>query len=542
MNKAIQLPEALNALAGSVLNQADHIISSSRIDGQIIGTGKADFTQGNVIYSLQLADRTFQLIDVPGIEGDESRFVDLVRSAVAKAHLVVYVNGTNKKPEKKTSEKIKEYLRRGSKVYPVVNIRGGADAYEFPEDRTALINTNAKDIIQQTTHVLNDVLGKTAVLPGHGVQGLMSFCALAHNAQTNSTTIHPDRDDSLVRHQANFLKYFGNTEAMLDFSEVNAVVKVVRGKLDTYREDIIESNKDKVKQLLSETISTLQLSLDELNDYIRKMNPEFKKCRNAIREAIKSFERISLSCQNNVFNNVFNQLMDSSDSIVEEYFGEGEQIKTRIERTFNKLVAQANNSLEGQNANNLNDLSERVQNAVKRLLEDMQRVELQQKIGTEAISVAKFSNAKNLGWNLGLSDFGSFAFQVGSYALTGLAVGSAFPVIGNIIGAIAGAAVGIVMGLVGLFSGKEKRIRKAQVQVREKIEKVHDEKLNDIEQSVAQMMAIINSEIEDKALAAVNTLERNLKIPVSVLEQQIKVLTQILSKVREMPNGTIEAV
>lgn len=543
MNQAIQLPEALNALAGSILNQADHIISSSRIDGQIIGTGKADFTQGNVIYSLQLADRTFQLIDVPGIEGDESRFVDLVRSAVAKAHLVVYVNGTNKKPEKKTSEKIKEYLRRGSKVYPVVNIRGGADTYEFPEDRTALLNSNAKDIIQQTTQVLNDVLGNAAVLPGHGVQGLMGFCALAHNAETNSTTIHPDRDDSLARHQANFLKYFGKTESMLDFSEVNAVAKVVRGKLDTYREDIIESNKDKVKQLLIETISTLQLSLDELNDYIHKINPEFKKCRNAIREAVKSFERISLSTQKNIFNKVFNELEDESDFIVEHYFGEADQIKRKIEQAFDKLSLSAQETLQQKNDENLEDLSKNIQKAIIRLLEDMQRVEFEHKIVSEAMANTKFNHAKNLGWNLGLSDFGSFAFQIGSYALTGAGIGSPFGGLpGAIIGAVVGGIVGLLMGALNLFTSKEKRIRKAQAQVREKIEKVHDEKVNDIEQSVAQMMAIINSEIEDKALAAVNALERNLKIPVSVLGQQITVLTQILSKVKEMPNGTIEAV
>ena len=541
MKTTIQLPTILGTLASTLVNHAEQLISSSRIDGQIIGTGKADFTQGNVTYGLNFGERSFQLVDVPGIEGDESRFIDLVRSAVAKAHLIVYVNGTNKKPEKKTAEKIKDYLRRGSKVYPLVNIRGGADAYEFEEDRIALINNDAKEIIKQTAAVLSRVLGSKALLPSHGVQGLIGFCALAYDAETSSTTIHPDRDNSLGRHQKNYLKHFGSTSSMLDFSEIQAIADVVKGKLDTYREDIIESNKDKVKQLISNTIEILTQSLNEQNAFISKMKPEFTKCRNAIREAVKSFERIALSGQKNTYNKVFNELMDASDDIVEQYFGEADQIKTKIERTFDKLSAQAEKSLAKQMNDNLQDLSQKVQNAVKRLLEDMQRVELEQKLTTESFNDNKFSHAKNLGWNLGLSDLGSFAFQVGSYALSGAAIGSPFGgLVGATIGAIAGAVLGLIMGLLNLFSSKEKRIRKAQAEVREKIEQVQDDKMTVVEESVAELMAVIKAEVDTKTLTAVNTLERNLKIPVSVLEKQIAVLSNIMDQVKGMPYGTIK--
>jgi gas vesicle protein len=542
MSISSQLSDGLSALADSAVTQAEQLIASGRIDGLIIGTGKADFTQGNAAYNLNLGNRTFQLIDVPGIEGDESRFVKLVEAAVAKAHLIVYVNGTNKKPEKKTSEKIKSYLRRGSKVYPLINIRGSADAYEFHEDREILLNANAKEIINQTSHVLKDVLGSSALLPSHAVQGLIGFCALAHNNETATTSIHPDRHDDLARHQTNFLKHFGNASTMLEFSGINAVADVVRGKLDTYQEDIIECNKDKIKQLLSETISSLQSSLNELNDYIRKMQPEFKKCRTAIQEAIKSFERMTLTGQKNTFTNVFTELMDRSDDIVERYFGEGDQIKTKIEQAFDKLAAEAKDEIEKQNAENLQDLSQKIQNAIKRLLEDMQRVELEQSIAAASFADTKLNHAKELGWNLGLSDFGSFAFQIGSYALSGLAIGSVFPVIGNVVGAIGGAVVGVVMGLLSLFTSKEKRIRNAQSEVREKIEAVCNEKLESIESHVAKIVVSVHSEVESKVLSAVNTLENNLNIPVQVLEKQIKVLTIILNTIREMKYGTIETV
>lgn len=543
MSISSQLCDELSAFADSAVTQAEHIISSGRIDGLIIGTGKADFTQGNVEYNLRLDGRTFQLVDVPGIEGDESRFVNLVEAAVAKAHLVVYVNGTNKKPEKITSEKIKNYLRRGSKVYPLINIRGSADSYEFPEDRELLLNSNAKEIINQTTHVLNDALGSSVLLPGHAVQGLISFCALAHNRDTGTTSIHPNRDDDLARHQTNFLKHFGNSNTMFEFSEINTIADVVRGKLDTYQEDIIECNKDKVKQLICQTIGSLQFSLQDLNDYIARMKPEFKKCRHAIKESIKSFERMSRSGQKNIFQNVFTQLMDKSDDIIQQYFGEGDRVvKTKIEQAFEKLAAEAQVSIESQNAENLQDLSQKIQNALKRLLEDMQRVELEQTIVAAAFTDTKFYHAKELGWNLGLSDFSSFAFQIASYALSGFTIGSAFPGIGNIAGAIGGAVVGIFMGFLELFTSKEKRIRNAQAEVREKIEAVCDEKLEAIESNIAKMMQRVHTEVEAKALSAVNEFENNLNIPVHLLKKQIEVLTDILNKVRDMPYGTIETV
>jgi hypothetical protein len=67
-----------------------------RVDGLIIGTGEADFTKGNTCYTLHIEGKDFQLLDVPGIEGNESNYVHHVKEAIAKAHMVIYVNGTNK--------------------------------------------------------------------------------------------------------------------------------------------------------------------------------------------------------------------------------------------------------------------------------------------------------------------------------------------------------------------------------------------------------------------------------------------------------------
>ena len=59
--------------------------TAGQVDGEIVGTGQADFTQDNVIYQFSHQGKSFQLIDVPGIEGNESKYEAMVQAAIAKA-------------------------------------------------------------------------------------------------------------------------------------------------------------------------------------------------------------------------------------------------------------------------------------------------------------------------------------------------------------------------------------------------------------------------------------------------------------------------
>ena len=77
------------------------------VDGRIIGTGRSDYTQGSTEYNLTIGDKTFALIDIPGIEGDESKFEEIIRDSLDKAHTIFYVNGSGKKLEQATLEKVK---------------------------------------------------------------------------------------------------------------------------------------------------------------------------------------------------------------------------------------------------------------------------------------------------------------------------------------------------------------------------------------------------------------------------------------------------
>lgn len=514
-----------------------------RVDGQTIGTGEADFTKGNTAYALSYKGENFQLLDVPGIEGDEKKYEHLVRQAIAKAHLVFYINGTNKKPETTTAEKIRSYLRRGTQVSTVINVRGNADAYEFDEDRKSLENHgDAKKALEQTMGVLESVLGKQVLLPGHCIQGLLAFSSLAINPENKKTSIHPSRNHDLVIHQRNYLKHFASNKSMFEFSQLRTVAQVLHKKLDTFREDIIESNKVKVRELLSENISILQKSHVEHEVFIKKINPEFEKCRESIHEALKTFERLMSAGRKNLWGDLFNDLIEHADTIVANNFGDNDSIKSGINKAFTSLQTDIGARMQEQLEEQLADLQSSMAQAMERLIQDVRRVDFQQKIIFDTDSQKSMSNMTRLNMDLDTKAWGSIAFNVGSYAVSGFFIGSAFPVIGNMIGGAVGAAIGLFVSFVQLFLGKEKRIRKAQAQIQEKIEEVRNQVISELPKDMKILLDPVHKEVKETILNEVDIIYANLIRPLHIIQQQIAMMIHTNQQLEKMPHGTIQAI
>jgi len=513
--------------------------SFNRVDGLIIGTGHSDFTKANIRYDLECQGKTFSLIDVPGIEGDESHFTRMVQEAVAKAHLVLYVNGTNKKPERTTAEKIKSYLRRGSNVCTLVNVRGGAGNYEFKEDRES-VDKQGLEILKQTEAVLSAVLEERMLLPGHCVQGLIAFCSLANDSISGTTTIHPNRDSDLARQQRNYLKYFESYDAMYRFSQIERVEDVVRKKLSTYKEDIIESNKEKLRKLLEDNILILETLLKTHKEFLSKIEPEFQRCKSNIKEDVNSFERLLRASHRNVYNELFDKLIEDSETIIEKNFGETEFIALSIAQAFERHSQEANIRLEESIKECLSELGSRIEEKVNRLLEDIDRTQLQ--FTVKQSEGWLFEHTGKLGWNLTWKDFGSAAFQIGSYAASGAAIGSLFPGYGTVIGAIVGSAIGLVMTVLNLFMSKAKRIRKCQAEVCKKIEAEREKKLNELAGDINNILVDVRRHINEGVMHKLEILEKNLFAPTAIISKQISCLTNLKNNLEAMPYGSIKAV
>lgn len=514
-----------------------------RVDGLIIGTGEADFTKGNTLYPLNYKGKRFQLIDVPGIEGDESKYAHMVREAVAKAHLVFYVNGTNKKPEKATAQKIRNYLRLGTQVCPLVNVRGNADAYEFDEDRESLKNHGGSTTaLQQTEEVLRAVLGGKVMQTGHCVQGLLAFSALAIDAQTGRTTIHSSRSRDLVIQQRNYQKHFISPKSMYEFSQIKAVAEVLHGKLSTFREDMIESNKTKVYELLVENSETLRKLYSSHEAFVAKTKPEFEKCSEAIKQAQERFERLVVTGRKNLWEKLFNSLKEDADEIVEQNFGENKIISNKIDRAFKNRQESLKDALQEQYEKYLANLQQDLQQAMRRLLEDVSRVEFEKLLGdSENININY--KTPELGLGLEFGDYGWMAFNIGSYAAAGFTIGTAFPVIGNLIGAIAGAVVGALVSFIKhIFTSKGERIRKAQGQVQEKIDEAWSEARKALQEESKTLFSPVRKQVEEVVLARVQQLDESLKRPLKIIEQQMMLMKNTKDQLEKMPYGTIQAI
>jgi len=512
---------------------------ASRVDGRIIGTGKEDFTTGNFLYTLNYKDKTFQLLDVPGIEGDEGKYEHMVREAVAKAHLVFYVNGTNKKPEKATAEKIRSYLRRKTMVCPIVNMRGGADAYEFEEDRKSL---KAGAALQQTMEVLEAVLGNEVLLPGRCVQGLLAFSSLAINSDSRKTSIHPSREAHLGIHQRKYLERFGSPRAMFEFSQIRTVAQILHDKLNTFRQDIVESNKVKVVELLIENIANLQEALEKHRLFLDQVRPDFEKCRESINGAMGTFERLVHAGRKNLWNEFFNDLTEEADHVVAEHFGDNDAISSKIRKLFKNRQEKLMESMQKHFEERLVELEGGVGQALVRLSQDIQRYEFLHRINLENDGLKISYQLDQLDMTLGLKDWGGFAFNVGSYTTTGALIGSAYPGPGTLIGAAIGAVVGVLVSILQVFTGKEKRIRKAQAQVQERIENIRDNVMDKLSEEIKFLVAPVRKEIREMAINRVDAIYSELTRPLVIIQKQITLMVHIKKQLEKMPHGTIQAI
>lgn len=132
-------------------------------DGAIIGDGRPDFTLNAQPYHFELGSQKFALLDVPGIEGKESKVAEAVLSAVQKAHAVFYVTSKAGAPQKGdannkgTLEKIKEQLGAQTEVWTIFNKRINNPVQL---KKSSLIDEGEQESLQVLDGVMREQLGK----------------------------------------------------------------------------------------------------------------------------------------------------------------------------------------------------------------------------------------------------------------------------------------------------------------------------------------------------------------------------------------------
>lgn len=511
---------------------------ANKFDGLIIGTGEADFTKGNVVYEFIDNERPFQLLDVPGIEGDESKYEPIVEQAVAKAHLVFYINGTNKKPEVETAKKIKHYLRRDASVFAICNVKGKGDSYEFPEDREKLDVKNVVKAKRQTREVLENVVGKEHLLGVESVQGLVAFSSLAVN-DLGYSTIHNSRQNDLLKAQKGYMKNFNGITEMRSFSKIDAISDVIRAKLDTYKEDIIESNKKKLIRLISDNIERLSVMFEEQKKITENVKKEFFNCEDNIKKSIASFKTSITNKRDQALNKMFTSIEDGVCNIIRDNFKHKDQIEGLASQLVEKQKIKFAENIKKIQIETTTHFNNQVDTAIQRLKENIQRVHFQQELSQKTMSGLSLSNALEA-LNLDMKEIGGILFNIGSYAFAGFGIGSLFPGLGNIIGALVGAVIGSISSALNFFfGGKDKKIRKAQSRAIDSIQDAKKKFTPKYKSETKKIVSAVEMNINENIFSIFKSEITKMENVLHILGKQIDKISTFKKEMEDRPYGSL---
>ena len=480
------------------------------IDGLIVGDGRSDYTKIYKEYEMTINGKPFVLIDVPGIEGNEDEYREEIKTALSKAHCVLYVHAQSKNPDSKTTEKIKKYLRDWVKVYSIYNYRSSAGAYKSPESRVTLVNGNVRkiceDIKSTFIKILGDSYGGNIV-----IQGLMALSSRA--------CFSPKRKD-LIRKQEALLSLFGSRENLYSFSCFDNVVNLVNEKSSNYTEEIFEANKEKLIALSRQTI----LAIDE------KLK-EQKKTIERYRNILKNYKWEVTDYCNSSLHSIEIQLKEKCDSdfyilksklfdIIDDKNSDKEKKKTQMANCIEKTRKQLCLDIEQVVNENIKELNSRIKDAGKKT-----------KGLPEGLLSFDYKNNENPELNIDIDDilnniiqFSGF-FDVLAYmccevavALLPVAIGSlvgslvgsgVVPGVGTIIGALVGGAISVLTA----DDGKSK----AKTQVGNKINETSQKIWNELQKNV---ITVIKSEA-NKNVAMVNDEVGNALVNIAKLDNLV---------------------
>lgn len=398
-------------------------------DGLIVGDGSPDFTKTYEEYHLSIAGHPFTLIDVPGIEGNESEFKDVIKTALHKAHCVFYVQGHNKKPDRVTAEKIKKYLGDWVKVYSIYNVRGTVSNYDEEEERETLITPGVLKSESLIQAEFKTILGD--VYAGHvTLQGLLAMSAKA--------SFSPKRED-LIRGQQKLLKYFdGSADKVLEFSQFKTLTTLVEQKALNFKSEIIEANKQKLVSLAGNIAADIEQVMESQKSYLANLDSNLRTinrevCNNSMDSALRNITNKT----RNAITSSYGELKSRIFNLINE---EPENINQLTEQNQQEVIENLENRIKSI----VNDELKKVRDTANRKIKDLDGVNIKPIQFNRTVEVGAdidFSGALEE-LDIDFADVLSWTAKTAGTATAGALVGSCIPFVGTLIGAGVGALVG----------------------------------------------------------------------------------------------------
>lgn len=477
------------------------------VDGEIVGSGKMDFTKVYSEYKMTVNGKHFILIDVPGIEGAEKSVKNEIIKALGKAHCVFYVHGQKEKPDSKVVEKIKSYLKDWVKVYSILNVKGTSFNYNEDDERTMFKTKNILALEKQTQSVFKETLG-TNYAGNITVQALLALCAKAF--------FSPKRAD-LIKEQKELLSSFNSADAILKFCNFQEIIDVVGYLSEHYAEEICEAQKKKIISLYRTTYSNLNEISATQKGRIDRMVSAFNNFKRSIKSAFNSSEQ---SLKNEVRNEIvdsFEYIKDQGCKAIDKGTS-GNELKKFLDELKDYTSDIMNHNIGVSFYNESIDLREQIEaaaNLLKQQLANVQSIQFNSNIGNMNFNFDDVISDLDFGWD----DFGKWVLYFGSCFAFGWSIFAATNW-WNPVGWAAG-AIGILISI--LDSDKE---GKAKQKLCEEINKSQTECFDT---SYLELCKKIHNQFESQSNEMCNKSDDNIQ-SLNQLSSQIKSTMSLIKK------------
>ncbi|WP_228530061.1 SMC family protein [Diaphorobacter caeni] len=312
-------------------------------DGSIIGNGRSDFTLQSHSYRFMAGGQQFQLVDVPGIEGDEKQVMGAIDSSVKKAHAVFYVTrnatppGSGSDGQEGTIDKIKRQLGKQTEVWAVFN-KSATNPQVLQGE--SLINQNDAVGLADMGKSLTASLGAETYKGHVCVSGMPAFLAAA-------TCLVPNNPH--LRSREKFLASM-RADEILQRSGMQAFLQFLRSDLcQNFQVKIRDANLKKIRSCLQDGISHLNQAKNNFANAAQKLAVQQKFAASQIdgllsgtSQKLKSECHDELSGKKTAMRTAIYDYIESdqsNDDFKEYLTGEIESLKTSVGRDLEARFA-----------------------------------------------------------------------------------------------------------------------------------------------------------------------------------------------------------
>ncbi|EJB70111.1 GTPase [Helicobacter pylori] len=451
-------------------------------DGAIIGDGRSDFTLETRSYTLKHGNKTFTLLDVPGIEGDEKKVIQQISNATQKAHAIFYVTKTPNPPQKGeerkrgTIEKIQRQLDSQTEVWtifnkPINNPRALKDG---------LINESEKESLKILNKEMKNILGKHYM----GYKAVSAQAAFYGLSQ--ALILGTDFD----KKKQKFLEIFKVEELLLYKSHFKPLAEfIAENLLENSRAKIIQSNCNKALKVVEELQNTIKTTIE------KQIDPGIKETQEHQQEARFNLDRSTEKFISDLENSAFSKINQFESDFrkemherIERGIGNNEckeifdneliQRQTKLIEDIERRFKECEEQFRGSVGKNIEQLEERVQDSLAML----KRI---------SMDSGNFDSNSDFNTDSGIDTIGFFSSIGGLFLLL------LTPVVGEfaLIAGLGLALVGVGKSIWSFFDSDYKKS-----QQRKKV----DENLHQICEKIAES---VKSRIESYKKGALGMIE-----------------------------------